>query len=251
MVSFMKKTLTLITLLFLGVSVLQAQTVTRDPQVFRAPDVPAPKYGSDGKVSATFLAMHERFLSIAKEGKVGLLFLGDSITAGWGSTEDIWYRYFGRYKPANFGVSGDRTQHVLWRIQQGELGGIQPRVIVLMIGTNNTGADSATGIAKGITAIVGTLREKQPKAKILLLGILPRGKKASSNPYRDKINQANDIISRLHDGKRIHYLDIGNHFLLTDGSISAEIMPDYLHPSVAGYKIWADAIAPKLTELMR
>ena len=110
MVSFMKKTLTLITLLFLGVSVLQAQTVPRDPQVIRAPDVPAPKYGSDGKVSATFLAMHERFLSIAKEGKVGLLFLGDSITAGWGSTEDIWYRYFGRYKPANFGVSGDRTQ---------------------------------------------------------------------------------------------------------------------------------------------
>ena len=148
-------------------------------------------------------------------------------------------------------MSGDRTQHVLWRIQQGELEGIQPRVIVLMIGTNNTGADSATGIAKGITAIVGTLREKQPKAKILLLGILPRGKKASSNPYRDKINQANDIISRLHDGKRIHYLDIGNHFLLTDGSISAEIMPDYLHPSVAGYQIWADAIAPKLTELMR
>lgn len=247
----MKLILTLMTLHFLGGSALQAQTVSPKDQGSRAPDVPAPRYDSDGRINPNFLALHQQFLTVAKEEKVGLLFLGDSITAGWITRADIWYRYFGRYKPANFGISGDRTQHVLWRIQQGEIERIQPRVIILMIGTNNTGSDSAAGIAKGITAIVGTLREKQPKAKILLLGILPRGQKPSPNPYRDKINEANDIISRLHDGKRIHYLDIGNHFLLTDGTISKDIMPDYLHPSAAGYQIWADAIAPKLTELMR
>ena len=215
------------------------------------PDVPAQKYGLDGKVNPGFTASHERFLTIAKEGKTQLLFLGDSITAGWGSKKDIWDKAFGQYQPANFGIGGDRTQHVLWRITNGELDGIKPKGVVLMIGTNNSSTDTAEGIAKGVTAIVETIRTKQPQAKILLLAVFPRGEKATPNPGRAKLKEVNAMIAKLDDGKNINFLDIGEKFLQPDGSITKEIMPDFLHLSTAGYQIWADAISPKLAELMK
>jgi lysophospholipase L1-like esterase len=181
------------------------------------------------------------------------VFLGDSITAGWaGSGKDVWAKAFGAYTPANFGIGGDRTQHVLWRIQNGELdGGIKPKACVLMIGTNNVGGDSAEGIAKGVTVIVETIRAKQPQAKILLLAVFPRGEKASPNPGRDKLKQVNAIIAKLDDSKNIFFLDIGDKFTQPDGSLTKEIMPDFLHLSAAGYQIWADAISPKIAELMK
>ncbi|MDB6076115.1 MAG: hypothetical protein JWO89_3755 [Verrucomicrobiaceae bacterium] len=225
-----------------------APAVTLPPQ---APDVPAQKFGSDGKVNAGFLMAHESFVKTAKEGKAEVVFLGDSITAGWNGAKPIWEKAFGQYKPANFGIGGDRTQHVLWRITNGELEGIKPKAVVLMIGTNNTGTDSAEGIAKGITVIVKTIREKQPQAKILLLAVFPRGEKASPNPGRDKLKEVNAIIAKLDDGKNVHFLDIGGKFLHPDGSLTKDIMPDYLHLSAAGYQIWADAISPKLAELMK
>jgi len=225
-----------------------APAVKLPPQ---APDVAAPKLGPDGQPNTGFVAAHERFLKIAQEGKAQLVFLGDSITAGWGGKKEIWEKSFGAYMPANFGIGGDRTQHVLWRIQNGELEGIKPKAVVLMIGTNNSGGDPAEGIAKGITAIVETIREKQPQAKILLLAVFPRGEKAAPNPGREKLKQVNEIIAKLDDGKNIHFLDIGSQFLQPDGSLSKEIMPDFLHLSAAGYQIWADAISPKLAELMQ
>jgi lysophospholipase L1-like esterase len=227
-----------------------APAVVLPPQ---PPDVPAEKYGKDGKINPGFIASHEKFVSIAKEGKAQLVFLGDSITAGWaGSGKEVWAKAFGEYTPANFGIGGDRTQHVLWRIQNGELdGGIKPKAVVLMIGTNNSGSDPAEGIAKGVTAIVKTIREKQPQAKILLLAVFPRGEKASPNPGRDKLKQVNEIIAKLDDGKNVFFLDIGGKFLQPDGSLTKEIMPDFLHLSPAGYQIWADAISPKLAELMK
>ncbi len=225
-----------------------APAVVLPPQ---APDVPAEKYGKDGKVNPGFLGMHERFLKIAKEGKTDLLFLGDSITAGWGSQKAIWEKAFGQYKPANFGIGGDRTQHVLWRITNGELEVIKPKGVVLMIGTNNVGSDTAEGIASGVTKIVETIRAKQPQAKILLLAVFPRGEKAVPNPGRDKLKKVNEIIAKLDDGKNIHFLDIGEKFLQPDGSLTKEIMPDFLHLSAQGYQIWADAITPKLAELMK
>lgn len=244
-------------LLLLSVA-LQAQTtapakpaapaVKLPPQ---APDVAAPKLGPDGKPNTGFMASHEKFVGIAKEGKAQLVFLGDSITAGWGSKKDIWDKAFGQYTPANFGIGGDRTQHVLWRIENGELETIKPKAVVIMIGTNNSGSDPAEGIANGVTKIVETVRAKQPQAKILLLAVFPRGEKASPNPGRDKLKQVNAIIAKLDDGKNIHFLDIGDKFLQPDGSLTKEIMPDFLHLSAAGYQIWADAIAPKLAELMK
>jgi lysophospholipase L1-like esterase len=217
----------------------------------QAPDVPAQKFGPDGKVNPGFTASHERFVKIAQEGRAQLVFLGDSITAGWGSKQDIWKKAFGDYTPANFGIGGDRTQHVLWRIQNGELETLKPKAVVIMIGTNNVGSDTAEGIAKGVTAIVETVRTKQPQAKILLLAVFPRGEKASPNPGRDKLKQVNAIIAKLDDGQNIHFLDIGEKFLKPDGSLTKDIMPDFLHLSAAGYQIWADAISPKLAELMK
>lgn len=217
----------------------------------QAPDVAAPKLAKDGGRNDAFHAAHDRFVATAKAGTAGLVFLGDSITAGWGSQPKIWEAAFGAYKPVNFGIGGDRTQHVLWRITNGELDGIHPKAVVLMIGTNNTGSNPAEGIAKGVTAIVETIRAKQPQAKILLLAVFPRGEKASPNAARDKIKQVNAIIAKLDDGKNVFFLDIGDKFLQPDGSLTKEIMPDFLHLSAAGYQIWADAIGPKLAELMK
>lgn len=225
-----------------------APAVKLPPQ---APDVAAPKMGPDGKPNAGFMKSHENFVAIAKKGDTDLLFLGDSITAGWGGKKDIWEKAFGAYKPANFGIGGDRTQHVLWRIENGELDGIKPKAAVLMIGTNNSSSDTAEGIAKGITKIVETIRAKTPATKILLLAVFPRGEKAENNAARGKLKQVNATIAKLDDGKHVHFLDIGAKFLEADGSLSKEIMPDFLHLSAKGYQIWADAITPKLAELLK
>jgi len=221
------------------------------------PDVAAPKMDSrTGQPQAGFIAAHERFLTVAKEGKAQVVFLGDSITAGWGGAgKEVWAKAFGQWTPANFGIGGDRTQHVLWRIEKGELEGIKPKAAVIMIGTNNTGGDSPETIAKGVTKIVETVRTKLPATKILLLAVFPRGEKASTpekpNGGRDKIKKVNEIIAKLDDKMNVFFLDIGEKFLTPDGSLTKEIMPDFLHLSPAGYQIWADAITPKLAELTK
>ena len=227
----------------------KAPAVKLPPQ---APDVAAPKVGPDGQPQGNFIKAHESFVKVAKEGKAQLVFLGDSITAGWnGNGKEVWAKSFTKYNPANFGIGGDRTQHVLWRIENGELDGIKPKAAVIMIGTNNSGSDEADGIARGVTKIVEFIRRKSPDTKILLLAVFPRGEKASPNPGRDKLKQVNAIIAKLHDGKHVHFLDIGAKFMQPDGSLTKDIMPDFLHLSAAGYQIWADAITPKLAELMK
>ena len=218
------------------------------------PDVAAIKFGPDGQPNPGFMQLHERFLATAKEGKAQLLFLGDSITAGWGGAgKDAWAKAFAKYEPANFGIGGDRTQHVLWRITNGELDGIKPKTAVLMIGTNNVPHDSPEGIAKGVTRIVETLRAKLPETKILLLAVFPRGDKPDGKlgANNEKLKQVNALIARLDDKKHVHFLDIGSKFTEGKDTLAKEIMPDFLHLSPAGYEIWADAITPKLAELMK
>jgi len=216
-------------------------------------DVPAEKYGSDGNVNPGFLQSHDRFVKQAQEGKAQLVFLGDSITAGWGGQKAIWDKAFGAYTPVNFGIGGDRTQHVLWRITHGELEVIKPKAVVLMIGTNNVGGNTPEEIAKGVTVIVKTIQEKQPQARILLLAVFPRGDKPEGKlgAANEKLIAVNAIIGKLDDGKNVHFLDIGPKFPLVDGALTKEVMPDFLHLSPAGYQIWADAIGPKLAELMQ
>jgi len=225
-----------------------------DKPAAQPPDVAAPKMDAKtGQPQAMFMQKHESFVQIAKEGKAKLVFLGDSITAGWGGQKAIWEKAFGKYKPANFGIGGDRTQHVLWRITNGELDGIKPKAFVIMIGTNNSGGDPAEAIAKGVTKIVETVRAKQPQAKVLLLAIFPRGVKPEGKlgPQNEKLKEVNAIIAKLDDGKHVFYLDIGKKFVPGEGPIDKEVMPDFLHLTAKGYQIWADAIGPKLAELMK
>jgi lysophospholipase L1-like esterase len=195
-----------------------------------------------------FKAAHENFLKRGKE-PIGILFLGDSITAGWGKAKPVWDEHYGKYQPANFGIGGDRTQHVLWRIAHGELDGIHPKVLVLMIGTNNIGYP-VEEIIKGDLKIVDEIHQKLPDTKLLLLGIFPRGE-AANNPARAKIKTVNAALAKLEDGKKTRYLDIGDKFLDASGTLPKDIMPDFLHPNAAGYKIWADATQPLLDEMLK
>jgi lysophospholipase L1-like esterase len=211
----------------------------------------SPRLGKEKMPDQGWMKRHESFVDIAKKGDVDLLFLGDSITDAWrgGAAKPAWDKYFAPNKAANFGIGGDRTEHVLWRIQNGELDGIKPKVAVLMIGTNNTGSNSAEQIADGITEIVKTLRTRSPETKVLLLAVFPRGKEAKS-AGRDKIAQINRTIAKLDDGKDVRYLDIGDKFTQPDGSLSKEVMPDYLHLSGLGYQIWGVMIEPTVREML-
>ena|GEM_PF-584457 len=213
------------------------------------PDAAAPKFGSDGQIDPSFQESHESFLKRGKEGPIGVLFIGDSITHRWLGVQDIWQKYYGQYDPADFGIEGDRTEHVLWRFANGELDGIHPKVVVLLIGTNNI-ALAAEDIIKGDTAVVSEIHRRLPDAKVLLMGIFPRGADAS-DPARAKIKDVNAALAKLDDGTKTRFLDIGNKLLAPDGSITKEIMPDALHPTAQGYQIWADAMQPLLEEMMK
>ena len=207
----------------------------------------------------TFRKRHESFLERGKSGPIGLLFLGDSITAGWAKAPDVWKEHYEKYQPANFGIGGDQTQHVIWRIENGELNGIHPKVVVLMLGTNNTGANTADEIAAADRKIVQLIGAKIPETKVLLLAIFPRGPRKNAegkivddgSSRMNIIRAANAQLAKLDDGKNVRYLDIGAKFFDASGKIPDSIMPDQLHPTAAGYKIWADAMQPLLDEMMR
>jgi beta-glucosidase len=186
-----------------------------------------------------------------KKGHIDLLFIGDSITHGWESQgRDIWRQYYAPRKSLNMGFSGDRTENVLWRLDHSNLKKISPKLAVIMIGTNNSNGNDYTAeqIADGIIAVCERLRERLPKTKILLLAIFPRNETPSAQ--REKNAKASLLASKIADGKMIYYLDINSNFLTKDGMLTKDIMPDYLHPNKAGYKIWAEAIEPKVAELM-
>jgi len=184
-------------------------------------------------------------------GDYDIEFIGDSITQGWENRgSNVWNQFYGHRKVINMGVSGDRTQHVLWRFEQGQLDGIKAKVAVVMIGTNNSNKDdnSEADILEGVTAIVNQIRQRQPDTKILLFAIFPRGHTFSTQ--RGKILQVNEALARLDDGKNIFYIDIGPQLIENDGTIAKGMMQDYLHPGEAGYRVWANAMEPKLKELL-
>lgn len=206
------------------------------------------------------IARHKKFLEIVAKGNADVIFLGDSITQGWeGSGRKAWAANFAPLKAVNLGIGGDQTGHVIWRITEGkELVPIQPKVAVIMIGTNNAGRDSAEQIAGGIKAIVDELRKQKPEMKILLLGVFPRAggiakddKVAPAEKLNPKIKQINERIAKFADGKHVFYKDIGEKFLTKEGGLSREIMPDLLHLSPAGYDIWAGAIKGDVQKLLK
>ncbi|MGD0388047.1 MAG: platelet-activating factor acetylhydrolase IB subunit [Tepidisphaeraceae bacterium] len=235
-----------------GRAAADATTAPSTPRPALQPaDIPAPKLGPDGQMDAHFKKLHESFLLRRSQGPIGVLFLGDSITEGWsGRGKRVWDMYYSKLDAVNFGISGDRTQHVLWRIENGELDGISPKVVVLMIGTNNIIGYPAEDVLKADELIVQRIHEKLPDAKVLLLGIFPRGASAD-DPRRAKIKTVNAGLATLDDGNKTRFLDIGSKFLNDDGSLPRPIMPDFLHPAAAGYQIWADAMAPLLDDMLK
>ena len=213
---------------------------------------PVPRGGSPAQ-------MHKDFVALAQKGGIDVLFLGDSITDFWRNRgKAVWDKYYGSMNAANFGISADRTQHVLWRLNNGEVDGIKPKVVVLLIGTNNTGVETngsprntTEEAIEGVTKVVQTLRTKLPTSKILLLAVFPRADPKGPPPGSTQIKDVNAGLAKLDDGKFIRFLDIGPKFLQPDGTFSKEIMPDLLHPSEKGYEIWAAAIKQPLADLLK
>jgi lysophospholipase L1-like esterase len=210
-------------------------------------DVAAPKLGSDCQPLAGWLSTHERFLVIANRNRAQVVFIGDSITAHWRTRfKEHFLQEFGQYKAANFGIGGDRSQHVLWRVEDALFEASTPKVVVLMIGTNNAKSNLPSEVASGIRNIIDAIHEQSPTTKVLLHAILPRGaaKLAAKN------DQVNTKIATFHDGEGVYFLDIGPLFLDADGNIDRVLMPDLLHLSLEGYQVWADAIRHELETLI-
>jgi len=208
-----------------------------------------------------FRTKHAANVALAQKGDIDLLFMGDSITDFWRNAgppgvanppragKAIFEKYYGGMKAANFGIGGDTTQGVLYRLKNGEGQGFQPKAIMLMIGTNNAASCSSAEIAEGIGAVVQEMRQDFPNAKILLLGIFPRGN--PGDPVRQTVLAVNPLIAKLDDGQHVFYLDIGSKFLDADGVLQPDIMADKLHPNEKGYVIWAEAVKGPLAELMK
>jgi lysophospholipase L1-like esterase len=203
---------------------------------------------------------HEQLLEKAKKGRIDVYFVGDSITRRWGATDypeflANWKQNFHGWNAANFGWGGDTVQNVLWRLHNGELDGVNPKVIVVMAGTNNIGARVPPGgeeakvaeIAEGLRAVLDVCQKKAPGAVVILMGITPR----NDNPAAVAvINKVNERVARLADGKKVRYLSINDRLADKDGRFLAGMSPDRLHLSAKGYQVWADALKPVFTELL-
>jgi lysophospholipase L1-like esterase len=179
---------------------------------------------------------------------IDVAFVGDSITARWRGSEN-WEKHWGKYRAVNMGIGGDQTQHVLWRLHNGQLDGYKAKLFVVMIGTNNLwGRDSdPEHAAAGVKAILDLIQEKQPQAKILLMSVLPTGEKP--NPGREKRAAVNELISKFAAGN-VEYVDVWHKFLEPDETISKEVMHDFLHLAPGGYDRWAEAISDKIREIV-
>ena len=202
-----------------------------------------------------FMPKHQSNLEVARKGDIDVLFMGDSITDFWRGDnvpyagKPVFDKYFGHLKVANFGIAGDTTQGVLFRLRNGEGKGFSPKVIMLMIGTNNTAQNTAPEIAEGIGAVVLELQKDFPNAKILLLAVFPRN--SPGDPVRKTIDEINNKIAKLDDGKKVFYLDIGSVFLNEKGEIPKDVMSDALHPTTKGYELWAEAVKDHIARLMK
>jgi hypothetical protein len=203
------------------------------------------------EVQEWYWPRHDAVNERLKQGNVDLLFVGNSIMNGWDNTgKKYWDQYYVPRNAVNMGFGWDWTQHTLWRLDHSDFSNISPKLAVVLIGTNNSNGNdnAAEEIADGIIAICGRLHTQFPDMKILLLAIFPR--ESEPCPQREKITQANQWASRIADGELIHYLDLSHLFLSEYGKLRQELMPDSLHPNEEGYRVWAEAMEPKIAELL-
>lgn len=199
-----------------------------------------------------WIPRHEAKLVAARQQEVNLLFLGDSITQGWEDAgAEVWEEYYGDRKAFNLGFSGDRTENVLWRLEHGEVASMNPELVVLMIGTNNTGhrEDPAQETAAGVAEIIKQLQRRLPEAEVLLLAVFPRGATAD-DPLRRLNDDINQRLEGFGEWDGVHFLDINSVFLDQNGDLPIAIMPDHLHPNEEGYRLWADAMEPELSQIL-
>jgi lysophospholipase L1-like esterase len=222
-------------------------------------DVAAPRADRNSQ------AAHAQLLDKARRGGIDVYFAGDSITRRWGASDpqyrdlfDNWTRHFFGWNAGNFGWGGDTVQNILWRLENGELDAVQPKVIVLMAGTNNLGGAPRQGldaaavdeVTGGVQAILRTMRAKAPDAVILLTGVTPRRDASGGTTIMPTIAAINQRLSTLADGARVRYLDINGRLAAADGTLLEGVTVDGLHLSVAGYQVWADALKPILTAIL-
>jgi lysophospholipase L1-like esterase len=230
------------------ISLLPAQTVPADQ--------PTPRTDRNSQIA------HEQLLAKRKQGRIDIYFEGDSITRRWGATDypqllENWNKNFYGWNAADFGWGADRVENILWRLENGELDGVNPKVIVLLAGTNNVGSrippegieSAVASVTKGLEAVVRVMQSKAPNAVIILMAIVPRNDNMAVMPEIDRIN-AN--LARMADGRKIRYLNINDKLAGPDGKLHDGMMSDRdkLHPQINGYQVWADALKPVLTELL-
>ena len=216
----------------------------------------------DYAVQKWWMPHHKDVLNRVAKGNVDMLLIGDSITHGFdGAGKAMWAKYYAPRNAVNMGFSADRTEHVLGRLDHGEVDGISPKLAVVMIGTNNSNGDDHTSeqIADGAKAIVCQLRTRLPETKILILKIFPGGdpaqrqaigQNATFNSQWAKNDAASALVSSVTDNKMIYYLDINSVFLDENGMLTRRVMSDLLHPNEKGYKLWAEAMEPTIVKLM-
>ena len=220
----------------------------------RAGQDPLPATVPQPRADAWGAARHAEVLALARTcDPRTIVFIGDSITQGWEQEgRDVWAERIAPIGAVNLGVSGDRTEHVLWRLREAPIGRLEPKLVVIMIGTNNVGhgRDGAAGTLAGVRAVVECLRSQVPGAAVILCAILPRGEQM--NPMRGELLQVNQALSRAYPDEGpsacVRFVDCGDRFIAPDGSIPASLMPDGLHLSAAGYAAWADALKPLFAE---
>jgi lysophospholipase L1-like esterase len=201
------------------------------------------------RTNASWIQRHELMNRQAQKGHIDLIYVGDSIVEHYNKQgKEVWAHYYADRNALNLGISGDRTEHVIWRLDHGNIEGITPKLAIVMIGQNNGGHNTAKEIAEGVTAVVQRLRAKLPGTKILLLAIFQRREKPT--PERAVLDKANEIVSKLADGKTVYYMDINHIYVQPDGSIPKSLMYDFEHPTPLGHKVWAEAIESKVAELM-
>jgi lysophospholipase L1-like esterase len=219
-------------------------------------DQPVPRSDSNSRIA------HEQLLAKRSQGKIDIYFEGDSITRRWGAADypqflENWKKNFFGWNAADFGWGSDRLENILWRIENGELDGVNPKVIVLLAGTNNVGSKvpaegieaAAANVTKGLDAVVRAMRAKAPNATIILMGIFPRNDNMDVMPEIDRINAS---LARLANGAKIRYLNINTKLADPEGKLNDGMMNerDKLHPMLGGYQVWADALKPIFTELL-
>jgi lysophospholipase L1-like esterase len=238
-------------ILLAGVAMISLLTAQMAPA-----DQPAPRTDINSQLA------HEQLLAKAKQGRINVYFEGDSITRRWGATDypqllENWKKNFFGWNAADFGWGADRVENILWRLENGELDGVNPKVIVLLAGTNNVGNKvppegmeiAAANVTRGLAAVVRVMRSKAPNAVIVLTGIFPRNDNITVMPEIDRINAG--LAKMAVDGK-IRYLNVNDKLAGPDGVLFEGMMNDRdkLHPNLKGYQVWADALRPVLTELL-